>query len=201
MAPTDWFEPVTLIGTHVVLEPLENGHLSGLIETCGADAEVFRWVTPYGSLDAAAMSAVVEQAIGERDRELRIPFAQVRTDDGQVVGSTSYLDISAPNRRLEIGWTFLSRSAWRTAINTEAKLLLLSHAFDALGCERVSLKTDHLNERSQRAIERLGAQREGVLRHHQLRADGSWRDTVYYSILSDEWPQVRERLQVALARD
>jgi len=199
-ATTDWFAPVTLVGQHVVLEPLEHGHLGGLIANCVGDPEVFRWVWPYEMADAAHMQRVLDLALDEAARGTRIPFAQVRTSDGAVIGSTSYLDLSVEDRHLEIGWTFLASSAWRTAVNTEAKLLLLTQAFDTLDCERVSFKTDHMNARSQRAIERLGAQREGVLRHLKLRADGSWRDTVYYSILRGEWPEVRDGLNAALTQ-
>jgi len=194
-----WPAAVTLTGDHVRLEPLDPSHLDELVANCAADPEVFRWVWPYDVPDAATMHRVTDLAFAERDAGTRIPFAQRRMSDGQVVGSTSYLDLSQRDRHVEIGWTFLSRGAWRTPINTEAKFLLLGHAFDDLGCERVSLKTDHLNLRSQRAIERLGATREGVLRHRQLRADGTWRDTVYYSILRDEWPDVRYNLQQRLA--
>lgn len=129
-----------------------------------------------------------------------VPFAILRRADGRPVGSTRYMDIQRPNRGLEIGWTWLGPDARRTPVNTECKRLLLGHAFDDLGAVRVQLKTDGDNVRSQRAIERLGARREGVLRRHRRRWDGSWRDTVYYSVLDDEWPAVRARLDGFLVR-
>jgi RimJ/RimL family protein N-acetyltransferase len=121
-------------------------------------------------------------------------------ETGEVLGLTRYLDLQVAHAGLEIGHTWLAPAHWRTAVNTAAKRLLLAHAFETLGAERVCLKTDILNERSQRAIERLGAQREGVLRAHRRRRDGSLRDTVYYSLLASEWPQARDRLDRALER-
>lgn len=127
-----------------------------------------------------------------------VPFAVIHRASGQAVGWTTYLDVDVANERLEIGWTWYGRAHWRSAVNTESKLLLLTHAFEELGMGRVQLKTDHLNERSQAAIARLGARREGVLRRHRRRHDGSWRDTVYFSLLADEWPEAKARLDARL---
>jgi RimJ/RimL family protein N-acetyltransferase len=187
-----------LQGRFVRLEPLGPRHADDLAAELGSDDEVWRWLAePPG--DAAGMAGFVEGALAERARGERFPFVTVELASGRAVGSSSYLDIVPRDRRIEIGWTFYARRVWRTAVNTEAKLLLLGHAFDDLGYERVALKTHHLNERSQAAITRLGATREGVLRHHMVDRYGQWRDSVYYSILSAEWPGVRDRLVAALA--
>ncbi|HEY5033448.1 MAG TPA: GNAT family protein [Actinomycetes bacterium] len=188
---------VTLQGRHVRLEPLEPDHVTGLAAATAGDEEVWRWLPSFPA-DEAEMRAVVAAALAERDSGLRFPFAVLEAGSGRVVGSSSYLDIDPVDERIEIGWTWLSRSVWRSAVNTEAKLLLLGHAFDDLGCERVALKTHHQNERSQAAIARLGAVREGMLRHHVRHRDGTWRDSVYYSILSAEWPEARDRLRARL---
>lgn len=127
-----------------------------------------------------------------------VPFAVIHRASGRAVGWTTYLDVDVPNERLEIGWTWYGRAHWRSAVNTESKLLLLAHAFEELGMGRVQLKTDRLNERSQAAISRLGARREGLLRRHRRRHDGSWRDTVYFSLLAEEWPEAKARLGARL---
>jgi RimJ/RimL family protein N-acetyltransferase len=193
-APRD----VVLSGQFVRLEPLALSHVRGLAETTCGDEQVWQWLPTFPA-DADDMAAVVTAALADRAAGTRFPFAIVHSPTEQVVGSSSYLDIDPADGRIEIGWTWLSRSVWRTAVNTEAKLLLLDHAFGALGCERVALKTHHNNERSQQAIARLGAVREGTLRHHMRHRDGTWRDSVYFSILAAEWPAVRDRLQARLA--
>lgn len=190
----------TLQGAHVRLEPLEVEHVPGdrgLARSTAGDEEVWRWLPAFPA-DEAELRVVVQGALDERDRGVRYPFAILDADGQRVLGSSSYLDFESGQPRIEIGWTYLSRSVWRSPVNTEAKLLLLGHAFDALGYERVALKTHHRNERSQAAIARLGAVREGTLRHHVLHRDGTWRDSVYFSILSAEWPQVRDRLRARL---
>jgi N-acetyltransferase len=188
---------VTLQGDHVRIEPLGLGHVPRLAEATAGDEEVWRWLPAFPA-DEAELRTVVEAALAERARGQRFPFAILTADGSRVLGSSSYLDFDSGHPRIEIGWTWLSRQVWRSPVNTEAKLLLLSHAFEDLGYERVTLKTHHLNERSQAAIARLGAVREGTLRHHVRHRDGSWRDSVYYSILSAEWPQVREGLRARL---
>jgi N-acetyltransferase len=192
-APRD----VVLVGDHVRLEPLGPQHARDLAEELGTDDDVWRWlVDPPG--DEAGMAAFVAGALAERAAGDRFPFAVVEASSGRAVGSSSYLDIVPEHRRIEIGWTFYARRVWRSAVNTESKLLLLGHAFDDLGYERVALKTHHDTQRSQAAIARLGASREGVLRHHMVDRYGGWRDSVYYSVLSAEWPQVRDGLRAAL---
>ncbi|MGE0481838.1 MAG: GNAT family N-acetyltransferase [Phycisphaerae bacterium] len=188
--------PVVLVGTHARLDPLVAAHAEQLFDA-GAAEEVWRHLiwAPFRSVaDAEAYTRSATD-------ETQLAFATLDARTGRVVGSTRYLDIRRPHRGLEIGWTWLTPAAQRTAINTECKWLLLRHAFETIGCERVQLKTDHLNERSQRAIERIGAVREGVLRRHMQRRDGTWRDTVMYSIIAPEWPAVRERLLELLRRD
>jgi len=193
-APRD----VVLRGRYVRVEPLTADHVLDLAYETAGDEEVWRWL-PAFPRDEHDLARVVAEALAARDRGDRFPFAVVDAATGRAVGSSSYLDIAPGDHRIEIGWTWLARRVWRSAVNTEAKLLLLGHAFDDLGYERVALKTHHQNQRSQAAIERLGAVREGVLRHHMLHRDGTWRDSVYYSVLAGEWPAVRTRLESALA--
>ncbi len=186
-------EPVTLEGAHVRLEPLTLAHVSGLCAV-GLDADLWQWI-PQPVRTPEEMQAYVAQALDERAEGRSMPFATIERATGTIVGSTRYGNIDLANRRVEIGWTWIGRPWQRTAVNTEVKLLMLSHAFDALGCIRVELKTDRLNERSRNAIRRLGASEEGTLRQHMVTAGGRLRDTVYYSILDGEWPEVRSRLQ------
>lgn len=193
----DWFDPVTLDGTHVRLEALASGHVDDLW-IASQDDDVWRWMPVFRPQSVAGMRAVVDDALAERERERLLPWAIIDRASGRAVGSTSYLDVVPEHLRVEIGWTWIGRPWWRTAINTEAKLLLLGHAFDHLGARRVSLKTDADNVRSQAAIERLGALREGALRAHMVRPDGSARTTVYFSLLCDEWPATRQRLEARL---
>jgi RimJ/RimL family protein N-acetyltransferase len=188
-----WVEPVTLTGARVVLEPVAERHLADLLAAAQDDL-VWTWLLwprPRSEADVAAML--------EGERRIALPFAQIESATGRAVGITTYRDVDEQHRTLEIGGTWLGRPWWRTALNTEAKLLLLRHAFDTLGANRVALKTDIRNERSQAAIERLGAVREGVLRHQYIRPDGSLRDTVIYSIVPGEWPVIRARLEARLA--
>lgn len=190
--------PVTLTGRYVRLEPIAKHHVADLVHHA-ADPEIW---THFGGpkLDTVeVLHSRIEAQQGERERGQAVTFATVPLATGQATGTTTYFDVSVPDRRLEIGSTWLGRSVWRTAVNTECKLLLLGHAFESLGCLRVQLKTDILNIRSQTAIARLGAVREGVLRAHMRRRDGTQRDTVMYSIIADEWPAVKARLQAMLA--
>lgn len=190
---------VPLRNTWVALEPLTADHTAGLDAAAATDPdEVFRWVHTWRPTNVDGLRGNVAAVLDQNRQGLAATWAIRSRRDDVLVGSTSYLDIDVANRRVEIGSTWIGRPWWRSEVNSAAKLLLLGHAFDTLGLERVALKTDHLNLRSQRAIERLGAQREGVLRHHVLRPDGSWRDTVYYSVLRAEWPFVRDRLVTAL---
>ena len=194
-APQD----IVLVGAHVRIEPLGRQHAADLSAELGHDQDVWRWLVPPPG-DTSGLADFIGAALAERARGDRFPFAIVELASARAVGSSSYLDIAPKERRIEIGWTFYARRVWRSAVNTESKLLLLGHAFDDLGYERVALKTHHRNERSQAAIARLGAVREGVLRHHMVDRYGGWRDSVYYSVLSAEWPAVRAGLLAALDR-
>ena len=188
-----WIEPVTLTGAHVVLEPAAERHHADLLAAAQDDL-VWAWL-PW--------ARPAERGGRRRDARGRARiaflFAQVDAASGRAVGVTTYRDVDERHRTLEIGGTWIGRPWWRTAINTEAKLLFLGHAFETLGANRVALKTDIRNERSQAAIARLGAVREGVLRHQYVRRDGSLRDTVIYSIVPEEWPAVKAKLQARLA--
>jgi RimJ/RimL family protein N-acetyltransferase len=144
------------------------------------------------------MAAYIEAALNEEERGVSLPFAIVDKAAGRAIGSTRYGNIDRTNHRVEIGWTWIAREWQRTAINTEAKYLLLRHAFESLGCMRVELKTDSLNERSRAAILRIGAREEGVFRNHMVTASGRIRHTVYFSIIDSEWPAVKARLEAKL---
>jgi len=189
--------PVTLRGRHVTLEPLDEGHAAGLFDAM-QDEEVCRYLAwpPPTALDETR--TLIRDAQEQMARGQCVAFAQVWNASGSAIGSTRSLDIRPKDRHVEIGSTFLARAYWRTPANTEAKYLLLQHCFESAGCVRVALKTDGRNARSQAAIERLGAVREGVLRKH-MNVRGYQRDTVYYSILDTEWPAVKARLEARLA--
>ena len=189
--------PITLTGSHIRLEPLTRGHLPDLFAAGGNDDAVWQW--------QGGPTPRTEEELGEKlDKLLAddsfVAFAVIHLAGGRAVGWTTFLDISPVDERLEIGWTWYGSAYWRSPVNTEAKLLLLTHAFEDLGMGRVQWKTDHLNQRSQNAIARLGAQREGVLRRHRMRPDGTFRDSVYFSMLQDEWPAAKQRLTERLAR-
>jgi RimJ/RimL family protein N-acetyltransferase/nitroimidazol reductase NimA-like FMN-containing flavoprotein (pyridoxamine 5'-phosphate oxidase superfamily) len=186
-----WLTAPELRGRRVVLEPLDLAHADALF--AAADEEVFRHLSTARPTDPAGMAAIVAAALAAWERGERVPFVQ-RTATGEVVGTTSYHALDPANRSLAIGHTWLGRRWWRTGINREAKLLLLTRAFEELSCERVEWHTDVRNERSQRAIERLGGVREGVLRRHRRRPDGTWRDTVLYAMTADDWPAARDAL-------
>jgi RimJ/RimL family protein N-acetyltransferase len=193
MTPLTNPQPVTLEGRAVRLEPMTLSHVPALLEFA-LDQELWRWAVIR--IDGPAdIERFVAGALDEQTRGVSVPFVTVDRASGRVVGSTRYLNIVPVHRRLEIGWTFLARPFQRTAVNTEAKLLMLGYAFDVLGCVRVELKTDALNAQSRAAIARLGATVEGIFRRHMQTASGRWRDTAWYSILSEEWPAVREGLQ------
>ncbi|MGW7416409.1 GNAT family N-acetyltransferase [Streptomyces sp. NPDC054863] len=187
-------QPLTLTGRHVRLEPLTEQHLGDLFLAGGRDEEVWRWQGGPAPQTEDELAERLRAVLEEAGRGESVAFAVVHLESGRAVGWTTYMDIAVEDERLEIGWTWYGRAYWRTAVNTECKLLLLGHAFEDLGMGRVQLKTDHMNERSQAAIARLGARREGVLRRHRRRPDGTWRDSVYFSLLADEWPGAKERL-------
>jgi RimJ/RimL family protein N-acetyltransferase len=188
-------ERILLEGRFVRLEPLDERHRDDLLAAAAQDPATFRYMGSDLSLGASAWPAYLADALGPEF----VTWATVDAATGRAVGSTRFGDIAPEHGRVEIGWTWIAPSRQRTAVNTEAKLLQLTYAFDELGATRVALKTDGRNLRSQAAIERLGAVREGVLRHHVRMRDGFIRDTVYYSILSDEWPAAKSRLEERLA--
>jgi RimJ/RimL family protein N-acetyltransferase len=188
--------PVTLQGAFVTLEPLDGRHAADLFEVM-RDEEVCRFVRWSPPQSIAETNSLIEEAKQLMTRRESLVFAVIWNEAGRCIGSTRLLDVRPADRQVEIGSTFLARQFWRKAANTESKSLFLRHCFESLGCVRVALKTDARNERSQRAIERLGAVREGVLRKH-INVKGYQRDTVYYSILDTEWPFVKSRLEARL---
>jgi RimJ/RimL family protein N-acetyltransferase len=188
--------PVTLEGQHVRLEPLTKAHLAGLAQI-GLDEELWRWI-PTQVRTAEEMAAYIETALEEQKRGVSSPFAILEKATGRVIGSTRYGNIDRLHHRVEIGWTWVAREWQRTAMNTEAKYLLLRHAFETLGCIRVELKTDSLNEKSRAAILRIGAKQEGIFRNHMITASGRIRHTVYFSIMDSEWPAVKAGLESRL---
>jgi RimJ/RimL family protein N-acetyltransferase len=189
--------PRALEGPNVRLEPLTPEHLDGLCDA-GLDPELWKLtVSRIGT--RADMQRYLEEALAEQRAGTALPFATVWRASGRVIGSTRFGNASPPNRRVEIGWTWLARAWQRTGANTEAKYLMLRHAFDHWGCIRVELKTSALNQRSRAAILRIGAREEGTLRHHMINEDGSLRDSVFYSLLAEEWPEARGRLESMLA--
>ncbi len=188
--------PVTLEGRHVRLEPLAKTHLTGLAQV-GLDEELWRWIpTPVRTRED--MAAYIETALQEQERGVSLPFAILEKTTGRAIGSTRYGSIDRVHHRVEIGWTWVARDWQRTAMNTEAKYLLLRHAFETLGCMRVELKTDSLNEKSRAAILRIGAKKEGIFRNHMITASGRIRHSVYFSIINSEWPAVKARLETML---
>ena len=199
MKPVFELKPVTLEGESVRLEPLASRHAADLF-AASQHPDIWRWLPlpmfpAIGDVEAWIATAQKGQAGGAE-----IPFATVRKSDGRAVGSTRFLDIRAPHRAVEIGWTWLGRDAQRTPVNTEAKFLMLRHAFEQHGAVRVQLKTDELNQQSRRAISRLGATFEGILRNYQTRPhDGYVRNTVMFSITDREWPAVKAKLEAMLS--
>lgn len=187
---------VILEGRYVRLEPLTLGHAKALSEV-GLDEELWRWI-PVPVRTPEEMKAYVQTAVKDQAAGTCLPFAQIEKATSRVIGSTRYANIEREHRRVEIGWTWVARQWQRSAINTEAKYLLLRHAFETLGCRRVELKTDSLNERSRAAILRIGARQEGIFRNHMITASGRVRHSVYFSIIDSEWPEVKSRLEARL---
>lgn len=188
-----WVEPVTLARGPVRLEPLGLQHEAGLA-AAAADGELWKlWVTSVP--EPGAERTYIETALRMREEGSRMPFAVIEAATGTVIGSTSYHDILPAVRRLEIGYTWYAKRCQRTAVNSTCKWLLMHHAFETLGAQLVGWRTDGLNFASQKAIERLGAKKDGVIRHHALRRDGTVRDTVMYSMTPGEWPQARAQLE------
>jgi N-acetyltransferase len=197
----EWFALPVLAGSRVRLEPLAIEHAAGYLTAAGtgADAEeVFRWMSLPAPVTEDDARQHVLDAVAARAAGSRLAYAQLDAATGAFAGTTSYYDIDPGLRAIAIGHTWLGRRWWRTGFNTEAKLLLMSHAFDRLGAVRVVWHTDVYNTRSQDAIARLGATREGLLRKHRIRRDGSWRDTVQYAMTDEDWPAAKEQLQARL---
>ncbi len=195
----DWNSPVTLTGKYVRLEPMTEEHVPGL-SLVGLDNSIWQHML-YGQMHSEAdMRAWVREILSRAATGTDLPFVAIHLESGRVAGATRYLDMRPAHRGLEIGGTWYGLDFQRTAVNTECKYLLLQYAFEILGCIRVQFKADQRNERSLRAIERLGAKREGVLRNHRVLPDGRFRNSVYYSILDSEWPAVKVKLEEKLRR-
>ncbi len=191
-------EPVTLEGRHVRIEPLAHEHADG-VRAAAADGELWRlWYTSVPAPDKT--KEWIDIALDMRKRLGAMPFVVREKPSGDIVGATRYFNVDAPNRRLEIGHTWYAKRVQRTAVNTECKLLLLTHAFEALGCVAVEFRTSSFNFQSREAIARLGAKQEGILRSHQILPDGTLRDTVVFSIIAPEWPAVRRHLVFRLEK-
>lgn len=192
--------PILLEGQHVRLEPLEERHRAPMLATAQQLPDVFQWFLTDTLAKPAVFHPWFDDGLRNSAVGTDVAWAVVRRGDGKIVGSTRYLDIRRANRGLEIGNTWYAREAQRSAINTEAKYLLLRHAFEALGAVRVQLKTDERNEASRRAIARIGGQFEGILRKYQARFDGYVRNTAMFSLIAEDWPANRARLEAMLAR-
>ena len=192
-------KPVVLAGKHVRLEPMTEAHISGLAEI-GVGQPFWHFMV-YGNINTTDdMRNWVLDILSRAKHGSDLPFVAIHLASGRVAGATRYLNIMPRDRGLEIGGTWYGPEFQRTAVNTECKYLLLRHAFETLGCIRVQLKTDLRNERSQKAIERIGAVKEGVLRNHMILPDGYYRHSVFYSVLDTEWPGVKQRLEEMIER-
>ena len=194
-----WISPVVLNGKYVRLEPMTEDHIPGLAEI--GVGQTFWDFMLYGRMDSVEdMRNWVRDILSRAQNGTDVPFVAIHLASGKVAGATRYLNIMPKDRGLEIGGTWYGTEYQRTPVNTECKYLLLTHAFERLGCIRVQLKTDLRNVRSQNAIERIGAKREGILRNHMILPSGQFRDSVFYSILDSEWPEVKKRLEAILTR-
>jgi RimJ/RimL family protein N-acetyltransferase len=199
-APLNIVLPVTLEGSVVRLDPIRREHAGVFWEIAKSDVdEIFRWI-PYSMKTRQDFERVIDKAFEEQQRGESVVFATFERSSGSAIGSTRFMNIDRINRRVEIGSTWIAPAWQRTGINTEAKYLMLRHAFEVWNCMRVELKTDALNQKSRNAILRIGAKEEGTLRRHVITWTGRVRDTVYFSILDDEWPQVKARLEEMRAR-
>jgi len=201
MAPLNIVLPLTLEGSVVRLEPVRREHAELFWEIAKNDLDdIFRWI-PYSMKTPDDFRRLIDKAFEEQERGESIVFATVERASGRVIGSTRFMNIDRINRRVEIGSTWIAPSWQRTAVNTEAKYLMVRHAFEVWKCMRVELKTDALNQKSRNAILRIGAKEEGTLRRHLVTWTGRVRDTLYFSILDSEWPEVKTRLKGRLPRD
>ncbi len=195
-----WIKPVSLQGRHVRLEPLSEAHVSGLAEI-GAGQDFWDFML-YGRMETEEdMRNWVRDIMSRGEKGTDLPFAVIHLESGRVAGATRYLNIMPKDRGLEVGGTWYGLDFQRTPVNTECKYLLLTHAFETLKCIRVQIKTDSRNVRSQKAIERIGAVKEGVLRNHMILPSGVYRHSVFYSILDTEWEQVKQNLEAMLNRE
>jgi RimJ/RimL family protein N-acetyltransferase len=192
-------DPVTLGGTSIRLEPLSLAHHAALCEV-GFDDAIWRWNPRPPIRTPDDMRRYIEIALQQQASGTALPFATIERDSGRAVGSTRFTDIDIENRRVEIGYTWIAPPWQRTPVNTEAKYLMMRHAFETLGCIRVELKTDSLNERSRNAIARIGAKEEGIFRNHMVTHTGRLRHSVYFSIIDSEWPAAKAHLEAKLAR-
>lgn len=190
-------QPVTLHGRLTRLEPLTHEHAPGLLKAAAYD-EIWTYLDEPTPRTPEDISTLIADALTEQDEGRRLPFAIIRTEDNQVVGSTSYIDIRPADRTLEIGWLWLTPETWGTGINAEAGYLMLRHAFEQLKAGRVALKADARNNRSRRAIEKLGTTYEGTWRNHRLLSTGRYRDSAWYSMIDTEWPTVSQQPQPGL---
>jgi RimJ/RimL family protein N-acetyltransferase len=198
MAINPFTQSVTLDGSHAILEPLSQDHHDGLVEAT-RDGDLWKlWYTSVPSPEV--MGAEIERRLGLQQAGSMLPWTVRSCATGKVVGMTTYMNIDANHRRVEIGSTWYAQTAQRTAINTECKLMLLTHAFESLACIAVEFRTGFFNHASRSAIARLGAKQDGILRNHQLHTDGSLRDTVVFSIIASEWPAVKQHLNFKLGR-
>jgi RimJ/RimL family protein N-acetyltransferase len=194
---SDWLKPVRLAGQHAVLEPLSMAHLD-VLTAAARDGELWKlWYTAIPSPDG--MRAEIERRLGLQAKGSMLPFTTLDAA-GKVVGMTTYMNVDAVHRRVEIGSTWTAAGAQRGPLNTECKLMLLTHAFETLGCIAVEFRTHFFNQQSRRAIERLGAKLDGILRNHQRASNGTLRDTCVYSIVESEWPTVKAHLGWQLAK-
>ena len=191
-------EPVTLEGSIVRLEPLSLDHVPALAEVA-LDPAIWRWTIARPTTEAE-LRTWAEAAIAGREAGTELPFATIDIATGRPIGSSRYMNIALDHRRLEIGWTWVAPAFQRTGANREAKLLMLGHAFDTLGCRRVEFKTDSLNEPSRTALLGIGATFEGIFRNHMVMPEGRMRHSAYYSVIDGEWPAVRAGLERSLAR-
>jgi len=196
---SNWIEPLTLQGKHIRLEPMTDSHIPGLAEI-GAGRDFWDFML-YGNIDSEAdMRNWVTDILNRATKGTDLPFVVIHLASGKVAGATRYLNIMPNDKGLEIGGTWYGLDYQRTPVNTECKYLLMTHAFEILKCIRVQLKTDQRNERSQKAIERIGAKKEGILRNHMILPDGRYRNSVYYSIIDSEWPGIKKGLEAKLNR-
>lgn len=194
-----WLEPATLVGKHAILEPLSHQHHDPLVEAV-KDGELWKlWFTSVP--EPSGMRAEIDRRLGLQAQGAMQPFAVLDASTGQAAGMTTYMNVDDSNRRVEIGSTWYRKSLQRTALNTECKLLLLTRAFEQMNCIAVEFRTHFFNHASRRAIERLGAKLDGILRSHQIASNGTFRDTCVYSIITSEWPTVKAHLCFKLNGD